>query len=199
MLVFHDEISNAEFGTRDKELSTMSSSNRQLEIVQPTGPRSTSRWAFRVCLPACALVFASIGIAGPTLARSSSSFDGDWSVTIETRGGDCTPTLRYPVAITNGIVTNAGDSPVAVSGRVTPVGAVRVTVQAGGSSANGTGRLGTTSGTGVWRGQGTNGVCMGTWQAARRSSGAQVMNRGAPIYNYAPQAARRYYPGYPGR
>jgi hypothetical protein len=120
-------------------------------------------------------------------------------VVIQTRGGDCTPMLRYPVAITNGVVTNAGESPVAVSGRVTPVGSVRVTVSAGGSSANGTGHLSTTSGGGVWRGQGTTGVCMGTWQASRRSSGAQVMNRGAPIYNYAPEAARRYYPGYPGR
>jgi hypothetical protein len=177
----------------------MSSSNRQLEIVQTASPRTTKRWALRVCLPICGLVFASIGIASPTLARSSSSFDGDWSVVIQTRGGDCTPMLRYPVAITNGIVTNAGQSPVAVSGRVTPAGAVRVSVQAGGSSANGTGRLSMTSGGGIWRGQGTDGVCMGTWQAQRRTSSAQVMNGRGPIYNYAPNAARRYYPGYPGR
>jgi hypothetical protein len=179
--------------------NTMSSSNRQLEFVRPASRRSTSRWPLRVCLPACALVFTSIGIASPTLARSGSSFDGDWSVVIETRGGACTPMLRYPIAISNGVVTNAGDSPVAVSGRVAPTGAVRVTVQSGGSQASGSGHLGTTSGTGIWRGQGTSGLCVGTWQAERRNSGAQVMNRGAPIYNYAPQAAHRYYPGYPSR
>jgi hypothetical protein len=67
----------------------------------------------------------------PSLARSS--FDGAWSVVVVTRAGACTPTLRYPVSITNGIVTNAGDSPASVSGRVAPTGAVRVTVQSGGS------------------------------------------------------------------
>ena len=36
--------------------------------------------------------------------------------------------LRYPVAITNGIITNGGDSPATVSRRVAH-GAVRVTVQ----------------------------------------------------------------------
>ena len=84
-------------------------------------------------LPACALVFTAIGIASPTFARGSFSFDGDWSVVIETRGGACAPTLRYPIAISNGIVTNAGDTPAAVSGRVPPAGTVRVTVQSGGS------------------------------------------------------------------
>jgi hypothetical protein len=177
----------------------MFSSSRQLEIVRPASPRSAKNWALRVGLPAFGLVFASIGIASPTLARSNSSFDGDWSVVIQTRGGDCTPMLRYPVAISNGVVSNAGESPVAVSGRVTPAGAVRVTVQAGGSSANGTGRLSMTSGGGIWRGQGTDGVCTGTWQAVRRTSGAEVMNGRGPIYNYAPNVGRRYDPGYSGR
>jgi hypothetical protein len=170
----------------------MSSSNRQVKFVRPASQRSTSRWPLRVCLLACALVFTSIGIASPTFARSSFSFDGDWSVVIETRGGACAATLRYPIVISNGIVTNAGDTPAAVSGRVTPAGAVRVTVQFGGSWASGSGHLSATSGTGVWRGQGTSGLCVGTWQAERRSSSAQVMNGGAPISNYAREGARRY-------
>jgi hypothetical protein len=176
----------------------MSRKNRPLEFVRPAGQRST-KWLLRVCLPACALVFTSIGIANPTFARSSYSFDGQWSVVIESRGGACgEQTLRYPVAIRNGIVTNAGQSPAAVSGRVTPAGAVAVTVQSGGASASGTGRLGTTSGSGVWRGQASNGSCAGTWQAERRSYGAQALGRGAPIYNYAPQRPRPYYRGYSG-
>jgi hypothetical protein len=165
-------------GTRNEGIATMCS-RRQL-----------------LCLPACALVFTIVSAASPTFARSS--FDGEWSVVIETRGGACPPTLRYPVAITNGIVSNAGDAPAAVSGRVTPAGVVRVTVQSGGSWASGSGHLSTTNGTGVWRGQGTTGSCAGTWQAQRQSSGAQVMNRGAPIYNYVPQARGRY-PGYRAR
>ena len=177
----------------------MSSTNRHHQFVRPANLRSTSRAPLRICLPACALLLTSICVASPAFARSSFRFDGDWSVVIETRGGACAPALRYPIAINDGIVTNAGDTPAAVSGRVTSAGTVTVTVEAGGSWASGSGHLGTTSGAGVWRGRGTSGFCVGTWQAERRSSGAQAVNRGAPIYNYAPEAARRYYPGYPSR
>jgi hypothetical protein len=167
----------------------MSSSSRFGHIRRNTG-RPTNRPPVHVWIPAGVLVLASLGVTSPALARSN--FDGDWSVVIETRGGACVPTLRYPLAITNGIVTNSGDSPAAVQGRVAPSGAVRVTVQSGGSWASGSGRLTTTGGSGVWRGQGTSGLCEGTWQAQRRSYGAQVIRSGAPIYNYAAQPSRRY-------
>jgi len=153
------------------------------------------RW-LAICLQICVLVPACLAVGSPSFARSN--FDGEWSVSVETRGGACTPSVRYPVAITNGIVSNAGDIPATVQGRVAPSGAVRVTVQSGGSWASGSGRLGATSGSGVWRGQGTTGLCEGTWQAQRRSYGAQVMERGgAPTYNYAPERPRQYY--YPSR
>jgi hypothetical protein len=179
----------------------MSSSNRRLDVGRPAGRTSTNRWPLRVCLPACAVVLTAIGIASPTFARSSFSFDGQWSVVIESRGGACgEQTLRYPVAISHGIVTNAGQSPASVSGRVTPAGTVAVTVQSGGAWASGTGRLGTTNGAGVWRGQASSGSCVGTWQAERRTYGAQALGRNAPIYNYAPQRPRGYYyQGYPYR
>jgi hypothetical protein len=144
----------------------------------------------RLWIQTCVLLLACFGFTSPSLARSS--FDGDWSVVVVTRAGACTPTLRYPVAITNGIVTNGGGSPASVSGRVASSGAVRVTVQSGGSWASGSGHLSMTGGSGVWRGQGSSGLCQGIWRAERRSSGAQVMERGAPIYSYAP---RQYYPG----
>lgn len=160
----------------------MSSKNRAREFVRPAR------------LVTCALLLSVVSI-GPTFARSN--FDGDWSVVIQTRGGACPPTLRYPVAITNGIVSNAGETPATVQGRVAPSGAVRVVVQSGGSWASGSGRLRATGGNGIWRGQGTAGVCEGTWQAERRSSGAQVMRGRAPVYNYAPQPP--YYRGYPTR
>ena len=54
------------------------------------------------------LALACIAFAGPAVAASA--YDGNWSVVIATTGGACDPTLRYPVAITNGMVGNAGDS-----------------------------------------------------------------------------------------
>ena len=147
----------------------------------------------RLWIQICFLFLTCFVFTSPSLARSS--FDGAWSVVVVTRAGACTPTLRYPVSITNGIVTNAGDSPASVSRRVAPTGAVRVTVQSGGSWASGSGHLSTTGGSGVWRGQGSSGLCQGTWKAERRSNGAQVMERGAPIYGYAPG----YSYGQPGR
>ena len=175
----------------------MASNNRQLEFPRRIGQRSTRRWLLYVCLPACALI--SIGIPSQILAHSSLRFDGDWSVIIETHDGACPPAIRYPVAIRDNVVANAGDASAAVSGRVTSTGIVRVTVRSGGSWASGSGHLTKTSGTGVWRGQGTSGFCIGTWQAERRSNGARVMNEGARIYNYAPDAARSYHPGYQTR
>jgi hypothetical protein len=151
----------------------------------------------RLWIHNCVLLLICFGFTSPSLARSS--FDGAWSVVVITRSGACTPTLRYPVAITNGIITNGGDSPASVSGRVAPTGAVRVTVQSGGSWATGSGHLSKTGGSGAWRGQGSSGLCQGTWQAERRSYGAQVMERGAPIYGYAPGynygGPRQYYSG----
>ena len=144
----------------------MSSSSRFGHIRRNTG-RLTNRPPVHVWIPAGVLVLASLGVTSPALARSN--FDGDWSVVIETRGGACVPTLLYPLAITNGIVTNSG----AVQGRVAPSGAVRVTVQSGGSWASGSGRLTTTGGSGVWRGQGTSGHMASTAPQLWRSSDAE--------------------------
>jgi hypothetical protein len=121
----------------------------------------------RLWIQTCVLLLSCFGFTSPSLARSS--FDGAWSIIIVTRAGACLPTLRYPVAITNGIVTNGGATPAVATGRVAPTGAVRVTVQSGGSWASGSGQLSATTGGGVWRGQSSSGLCQGTWQAERRS------------------------------
>jgi hypothetical protein len=176
------------------------SGNFRCELLRPKAQRRTNPLLPRVFIPA-GLIVATLAAASPALARSDprSNFDGDWSVTIETQSGACMPSLRYPVAITNGIVTNGGETAATVQGQVAPSGAVRVTVQAGGSWANGSGRLGATGGSGVWQGQGTSGLCQGVWQAERRSYGAQATGNGGPIYNYAPQPQRPYYQPYPSR
>src|SRR5689334_7438989 len=150
----------------------------------------------RLWLRTCVLLLAGVGFTSPSLARSS--FDGAWSVVVVTRAGNCTATVRYPMSITIGIVTGGGDSQVSVAGRVAPTGAVRVTVQSGGSSASGSGHLGTTGGSGVWHGQGERGLCQGTWQAERRSSGGRATEGSAPAYGSAPGYYRQpgqYYPG----
>jgi hypothetical protein len=95
------------------------------------------------------------------------AFDGPWSVLINTRSGACDPSLRYGIEISNGVVHNAGGAPIALSGRVAPSGAVQVSVSSGDQSAVGAGRLTRTSGSGTWRGQGSRGVCAGTWVAER--------------------------------
>ncbi len=157
------------------------------ELVRPRTTQ-TNRGQLRnyKCLRMCAVVVALAIVAGPALARTQ--YDGTWSVLIVTRGGACDAALRYPVAIVNGRVANAGDTPVAVQGRVASSGAVSVTLQAAGQWASGSGRLNKTSGSGMWRGQGTRGFCQGTWQAQRRSYGAETMESSVPrYYNYSAQ------------
>jgi BA14K-like protein len=143
-------------------------------------------------LHACALTstlaLASAGIAAPAYAQTT-AYDGPWSVLITTSGGDCQSSIRYGVNISNGQIVNPAGGMVNVAGRVTPRGAVSVTVSAGNQWAVGSGRLGRLTGGGVWRGQGSSGICDGTWTAQR--SGATAQATGAPLYNYAPRPASR--------
>lgn len=116
-------------------------------------------------------------------AFAAGKYDGDWSVVITTSDGACRPSVRYGVQIQNGRVI-AGNDQATVDGRVTRVGTVMVNVQAGGQWAEGSGRLGHVSGSGIWQGQGSAGACSGTWVAQRVVPEGEP-NR--PIYNYAPQ------------
>ena len=106
-----------------------------------------------------------VGPAGTALARTS--YDGNWSVLIVTHSGACERALRYPVQISNGNVLSEGGS-ASLQGRVAPSGAVRVSVSADSQWAAGSGRLSHDHGSGQWRGQGSAGICAGTWQADRR-------------------------------
>ncbi len=138
-------------------------------------------------LQASLLALACIAVAGPAFARTA--FDGDWSVVIATSGGACEPTFRYPIAISNGAVINAGNGVASVQGEVRPNGKVRVLVQSGNQWADGSGRLDTNRGSGVWKGQGSSGACEGTWVAMRRGADNYAEQPGAPIYNYVPPTA----------
>jgi hypothetical protein len=115
--------------------------------------------------------FASAPAARTREARTrsaSSTFDGEWSVLIQTQVGDCDRAYRYGVQIQNGQILNGGGEAVSLEGRVAPNGAVRVRVAAGNQEADGAGRLSRSSGGGTWRGQGSLGSCAGTWVAERR-------------------------------
>jgi hypothetical protein len=116
---------------------------------------------------AAGIAFASaILAAAPASARTP--FDGNWSVLIITRSGPCDSAYRYGLSIRNGAVIYEGSAAVNVAGRVSGNGAVSVRVWSGQQGANGSGRLGRSSGSGNWRGTGSMGTCAGVWQAERR-------------------------------
>ena len=117
------------------------------------------------CVPSLVLIVAYIATIDPAVARTP--YDGDWSVVIVANGGACDSSYRFGVQVADGLVINDGGL-ATVQGRVTPTGLVRVSVRAGSQWANGSGRLTGKRGGGVWRGQGMNGNCGGTWIAERR-------------------------------
>jgi hypothetical protein len=96
------------------------------------------------------------------------AFDGRWSVIISTRSGSCDPQYRFGVRIINGNIAYEGGGAANAQGRVSPSGAVAVSVSSGPQAANGQGRLSRDYGTGTWRGQGPGGACSGAWQAWRQ-------------------------------
>jgi hypothetical protein len=124
----------------------------------------------RAAVLASALASVGTGVAG--LAFASSPYDGNWSVLITTRVGACEPTTRYRLQITDGAVVNAAGNDVDVRGQVSRGGTVSVSVRSGEAWAVASGRLSGETGSGTWKGKGSNGACEGTWTAERRGAGA---------------------------
>jgi hypothetical protein len=116
-------------------------------------------------LAAFALYAASLNFAAtPTMALPN--YDGLWSVLIVTEKGDCDRGYRYPIRITRGTLSNAGDTAFTIAGKVGPTGLIRVTLSYGNASANGLGQLAGSTGSGSWN----SNSCSGTWTAERRGS-----------------------------
>jgi hypothetical protein len=109
---------------------------------------------------------ASGSVMSEPLARPS-AFDGDWSVVIHTRQGDCGESLRYRVRIVGGQVQSE-DQGYRAAGAVARNGTIRVMVAEGDRSASGAGRLVGNAGSGLWRTD--RGDCVGDWTAVRRAS-----------------------------
>jgi hypothetical protein len=100
-------------------------------------------------------------------ATAHTPFDGNWSVLIVTDSGNCDRAYRYAIHIANGRITYP-DQTIAISGHVTARGYIRVSVNAGGQSANGSGQISGASGAGRWSGHSSTSQCSGHWEAERR-------------------------------
>jgi hypothetical protein len=118
----------------------------------------------RIVLPALALLAATAsGSARPI----QSSFDGRWSVVIITDAGTCDRSYRYGLMVSRGRISAEGNTGVAISGGVDPRGRVSVSLQSGGASAQGSGRLSRSDGQGRWQGASSGAQCSGRWVAQR--------------------------------
>lgn len=137
-----------------------------------------SSWA-RGCLLVAFVLLAAIAGSDAQAARaaakaakggSTAGFDGLWSVLIITEQGTCDRGYRYAVRIKNGNVGHAdpSNSSFRIGGRVHAGGGINVSVARGTQSANGSGRMSRTGGSGRWKS--AKGECSGTWQAERRGS-----------------------------
>jgi hypothetical protein len=116
-----------------------------------------------------ALVSVLLAAVAPAAAAPAGkpNFDGAWSVLIVTEKGTCDRAYRYPIKIENGTVDYAGSASFTVTGKVGTNGTVTVTVSRGSQSANGSGHMSATDGSGQWRS--ASGECSGTWSAEKRS------------------------------
>jgi|HubBroStandDraft_5_1064220.scaffolds.fasta_scaffold154689_2 hypothetical protein len=113
-----------------------------------------------------ALIVGFTATSGTVMsAPRPNSFDGNWSVIIHTRQGNCGESLRYSVRIIGGQV-QSGEQNYRAAGSVSPNGAIRVVVAEGDRSASGAGRLAGNAGSGLWHTD--RGDCSGDWTAQRR-------------------------------
>ena len=99
------------------------------------------------------------------VADARTDYDGTWSLFVETQSGDCAPTYEFEVQIIDGVVSYQG--PANVRGRVSPGGAVSVSVSTEAQYGSGSGKLTRGSGRGHWSGRSTTQRCTGSWTAQR--------------------------------
>jgi hypothetical protein len=112
------------------------------------------------------LALASLGMLatiGVDTATAKTSFDGVWSVAIETKSGPCNGGYHYPIRISDGAVLDGGQGLISVSGHVRDNGALSVRMSRGAIKANGAGHLAGSSGSGSWHSPG----CVGSWSAQK--------------------------------
>lgn len=94
-------------------------------------------------------------------ATAQTPYDGLWNVTVVTKTGNCEPSTRSTLTVSDGKVSAAGAD---VSGSVGREGLVRVSIA--GAYANG--QLSGNSGSGKWNGASAGIPCSGRWEASRQ-------------------------------
>ena len=92
----------------------------------------------------------------------AATFDGEWSVRINSSSSQCGDGATLSIDINNGRIASS-DAAVRASGHVAEAGIVSVTLLSGIRRAVGFGHLSGSSGSGTWRGT----MCSGTWTAQR--------------------------------
>lgn len=113
-----------------------------------------------------ALALGVAPIATPALAQKApTTFDGNWSVEVITRKGECDKAYRYPIIVQNGAIRYGGSEAFNASGGVSRNGGVKGTISRGDQRAQVTGRIAGTTGNGTWQ---TSGGCSGVWTADKR-------------------------------
>ena len=113
---------------------------------------------FRIGPFVCATVFI-IAAAAPAFAGQP--YDGQWSVTVVTKTGNCEPLTSSTLTISDGRISAPG---AAISGTIGREGLVRVSIN--GAYANG--QLSGNSGSGKWNGASAGVPCSGRWEASRQ-------------------------------
>ena len=115
-----------------------------------------------------AAVAAGLVFLAPSgAAQAQQTFDGRWSVLLETQKGECDKAYRYPVAVENGIVRYVGEAGFNATGKVGSNGSVQGSVSIGQTRASVNGRLTGSSGSGTWVLSGSRN-CSGSWSAEKR-------------------------------
>jgi hypothetical protein len=122
-------------------------------------------------MPPQMAVFAALLVLTATASVSAKStrtrYDGYWSILIVTDAGNCDHAYRFGLRIAGGRLFYDGVAGVELSGRVDARGNVRVGLHQGDSTAQGTGQLSESSGSGGWQGASPTARCSGHWLAAR--------------------------------
>ena len=114
----------------------------------------------------CASMLTFVATASTfNVADAYTDYDGTWNLFVETQSGDCQPTYQFQVQIIDGFVRHQGSA--SVQGRVSPNGAVNVSVSTETQRASGSGKLTRGSGRGHWLGRSSTQRCSGSWIAQR--------------------------------
>jgi hypothetical protein len=113
---------------------------------------------------------ATLFLAGGAMAGPApkSTYNGTWAVQILTEAGPCDRAYNYSIAIQDGRVRQASKtSDAVITGQIRPDGVVALGLQSGPASADASGRLKASAGSGRWTLPMLG--CSGRWNAQKRT------------------------------